>query len=166
MEHYHRAFGVYGILYEEHHGLVVIKKNAGPYLNRYDLPGGSLESGEPLEHALAREVKEETDLTVEKTRQIGTTSFIYPWQYLNFNMNQHIAVFYEVERVSGGLTETPLQFLGQDSLGSLFVPLDLLTEQNSSPLVLKAKEYLLHNKHFDTADCRFSQWKVLTKPVF
>ncbi|MCG0663113.1 putative ADP-ribose pyrophosphatase (putative) [Lactiplantibacillus plantarum] len=41
METYHRAFGVYGIIGDEH-ALVVTKKFGGPYTNRYDLPGGSL----------------------------------------------------------------------------------------------------------------------------
>lgn len=44
---YHRAFGVYGI-YVEDGKLLVINKNGGPYINRFDLPGGSLEKGEAL----------------------------------------------------------------------------------------------------------------------
>ncbi|SET96606.1 NUDIX domain-containing protein [Salinibacillus kushneri] len=56
---YHRAFGVYGI-YVEGNKLLVINKNGGPYKNRYDLPGGSLESGESLSVAIQREFKEET----------------------------------------------------------------------------------------------------------
>lgn len=34
----HRAFGVYGLLMKED-ALLVIDKNGGPYINRYDLPG-------------------------------------------------------------------------------------------------------------------------------
>ena len=43
MEHnnVHRAFGVYGIIVINNK-LVVIKKNGGPYINRFDLPGGSV----------------------------------------------------------------------------------------------------------------------------
>lgn len=37
---YHRAFGCYGIIGNLNE-LVVIKKSAGPYINRYDLPGVS-----------------------------------------------------------------------------------------------------------------------------
>lgn len=50
---YHRAFGVYGI-YIENDKLLVINKNGGPYINRYDLPGGSLEAGESLSIAMKR----------------------------------------------------------------------------------------------------------------
>lgn len=40
MDRYHRAFGVYEILYRKNK-LLVIKKTSGPYINRFDLPGGS-----------------------------------------------------------------------------------------------------------------------------
>ncbi|NAP01756.1 NUDIX domain-containing protein, partial [Halomonas sp. MG34] len=56
---FHRAFGVYGI-YIEDNKLLVINKSRGPYKNRYDLPGGSLEEGEGLSIAMQRECKEET----------------------------------------------------------------------------------------------------------
>jgi len=56
---FHRAFGCYGIIGDSKM-LVVIKKHGGPYINRYDLPGGSLEDGESLNHTVKREVNEET----------------------------------------------------------------------------------------------------------
>ena len=69
---YHRAFGCYGIIGNSNE-LVVIRKNAGPYINRYDLPGGSLEDGEELAKAVVREVKEETGLEALHFDQIGVT---------------------------------------------------------------------------------------------
>ncbi len=77
---FHRAFGCYGIIGNSN-SLVVIKKNGGPYINRFDLPGGSLEDGEKLLDAVKREVNEETGLVVEDSAQIGITSFKYPWDY-------------------------------------------------------------------------------------
>jgi len=38
---FHRAFGTYGIYYNDGK-LLVIHKQGGPYTYRYDLPGGSL----------------------------------------------------------------------------------------------------------------------------
>ena len=55
---YHRAFGVYGI-YVVDGKLLVINKNGGPYINRFDLPGGSLEEGETLSEAMKRKFLEE-----------------------------------------------------------------------------------------------------------
>lgn len=48
-------FGCYGIIGNRKE-LVVIKKLGGPYINRYDLPGGSLEDGEELDKAVIREI--------------------------------------------------------------------------------------------------------------
>lgn len=146
--------------------LVVIKKNGGPYINRYNLPGGSLEDGEPLVTAIVREIKEETGLTPTQLTQLGITSFRYPWQYEKWAYNQHICVFYKVERLEGVITATVKQFEGQDSLGAESVPLERLNISNSSPLVLKAKDYLLNKNKFDSQDQTFSTWQVLTTSVY
>ncbi|GBG93577.1 NUDIX family hydrolase [Ligilactobacillus salitolerans] len=164
-EKFHRAFGVYGIIGNQD-GLVVIKKNGGPYINRYDLPGGSLEDGEPLNQAISREIKEETGLTVKDLKQLGVTSFRYPWDFERWHYNQHICVFYEVLEVGGQLQNEVGQFEGQDSLGARKVALEKLTGANCSPLVLKAKEYLQTGKDFKTDDTTFKEWEVLTKPVY
>ncbi|GAP05077.1 ADP-ribose pyrophosphatase [Fructobacillus tropaeoli] len=166
MRKYHRALGLYGIIYSKNKGLVVIKKNRGPYVNRLDLPGGSLEDGEELSAAIKREINEETGLVVLQSRQIGITSFKYPWDYLKFHFNQHIAVFYDIQKYSGNIEKIPLQFPGQDSLGSIFMPLEKLNETNSSPLVLKAKDYLQNNKRFDESDTVLLRWNVLNSESF
>lgn len=62
---FHQAFGVYGIL-SENGKLAVIKKTGGPYINRYDLPGGTPEDGEEMADTVVREIQEETGLTVTK----------------------------------------------------------------------------------------------------
>ncbi|WP_430612681.1 NUDIX hydrolase [Enterococcus sp. DIV0876] len=160
----HLAFGVYGILIEQN-CLAVIKKNGGPYTNRYDLPGGSLADGELLEACLYREFKEETGLMVEESRQLGTVNFLYPWTFQLTTMNNHICVFYEITRTQGKMADIAQQFDGQDSLGACFVSFDHLNEENASPLVLKAKEF--HEEQvFKATSQRFSQWEVKRKPMF
>lgn len=71
---YHRAFGVYGIYVEDGKHLV-INKNAGPYIKRFDLLGGSLEEGETLSEAMKREFLEETGLEIEIQENIGVMNF-------------------------------------------------------------------------------------------
>lgn len=157
----HRAFGVYGTIIIDGK-LVVIKKNGGPYINRFDLPGGSLEDGELLKDAINREIHEETGLEVSKITQLGITSFKYPWDYLNYTINQHITVFYEVQEFAGQIMASVTQFAGQDSLGALLVNLDQLNINNASPLVLKAKDYI-QSGLFDTSDTSIETWQVLSE---
>jgi len=161
---FHRAFGVYGIIGDAT-SLVVIKKNGGPYINRYDLPGGSLEDGEPLDQAITREIMEETGLTVLQAQQLGITSFRYPWVYEQWTMNQHIAVFYQITQTTGNVAETVAQFEGQDSLGARRMPLAELTLANASPLVLKAKTFL-ETQNFNPADTTYPTWDVLETPRY
>lgn len=89
---YHRAFGVYGI-YVEDGKLLVINKNAGPYINRFDLPGGSLEEGETLSEAMKREFLEETGLEIEIEENLGVIDFKLPWLWKEFTDVHHIAVY-------------------------------------------------------------------------
>lgn len=156
---YHKAFGVYGIIGDEKQ-LLVINKNGGPYINRYDLCGGSLEEGELLEEAVVREVKEETGLDAEIVAQLGTVSYRYPWQYEQYSDNLHICVFYKMEALSLDGLGMIQSFEGQDSLGSQFVSLIDLNENNASPLVLTAKKYL-QSGHFSTESQSYPEWQVL-----
>ncbi|EOS8268567.1 TPA: NUDIX hydrolase [Bacillus cereus] len=141
---FHRAFGVYGICIENNN-ILVIDKIKGPYRNRYDLPGGSLEEGESLLAGLHREMKEETGLKVKVVNQIGTVDFQFPSKFKEYTHVHHIAVFYVVERCEGEF-KVPEQFEGQDSIGARWIPLESITEDNSSPLVCSAVEWLTESK--------------------
>lgn len=159
-EIYHRAFGVYGIYYQQEQGLLVISKTSGPYANRLDLPGGSMAEGEGLDDTLRREFLEETGMQLINYQQLGITSFRYPWRFETFTMNNHIAVFNLVQHMHGNVAEKVREFLGQDSKGALFVKLADITPENSSPLVLKAKKFIQNNE-FDFADTILQEWQVL-----
>lgn len=74
--------------------------------------------------------------------------------------------FYEVTKADGSLEAEVDQFEGQDALGAVRVSLDQLNLENSSPLVLKAKEYLLKRNSFSLADQTFQKWPILKKAVF
>ncbi|MGM0788704.1 MAG: NUDIX hydrolase [Bacillota bacterium] len=146
MEHHpkmHRAFGVYGLFFEKNR-LLVINKKGGPYTNRYDLPGGSLEDSESLAIALRREFLEETGMKIEIIRNLGVIDFMLPWDWKEYTHVHHICVFYEVEG-SGRLTQ-PLEFDGQDSVGALWISEHEANLDSASPLVLKAFEWLKTEK--------------------
>ena len=143
---FHRAFGVYGICIEDNN-LLVIDKIKGPYRNRYDLPGGSLEDGESLLSGLHREIEEETGLKVKVVKQIGTIDFQFqfPSKFKGYTHVHHIAVLYGVEKCESEFI-APEQFEGQDSLGARWIPIESVTEENSSPLVCSAVEWLKTNE--------------------
>lgn len=137
---FHRAFGIYGIYFEDEK-LLVINKNGGPYKKRFDLPGGSLEDSESLSIALKREYFEETGLEVEIVKNLGVVDFMLSTNWRDSTLVHHICGYYLVKKIGGQLI-IPEQFSGQDSLGALWVSESDVTVDNSSPLVLKAFEWL------------------------
>ena len=153
-----RSFGVYGI-YVKDEKLLVINKNSGPYINRFDLPGGSLEDGETLSEAMKREFLEETGIEIEIIKNIGVTDFKLPWMWKEFSDVHHIAVYYLVRKV-GGKLQTPEQFEGQDSLGAVWVTENDISFENASPLVVKAFEWLKTGDLGIDAHV-YTDWKVL-----
>lgn len=155
---YHTAFGCYGIA-ERDGKMIVIDKTGGPYIHRYDLPGGSQELGESLEATLVREFKEETGITVSNYSQIGVFDFFVPWMWRNFTHVHHVAVFYKIAQAEGQF-ETPEVFDGQDSAGAHWVCIEKFNERNASPLVVKAVEWLKHRKVPNTATV-YDSWAVL-----
>ncbi|TFE02267.1 NUDIX hydrolase [Jeotgalibacillus salarius] len=157
---WHRAFGVYG-LYMNNDKLLVIKKSGGPYKNRYDLPGGSLEEGESLFEALDREFTEETGMEILRKTQIGTIDFQLPWLWRNHTHVHHIAVFYQVEQAGGELKD-PHQFDAQDSLGTYWIAEDEITADHVSPLVIEAFNWLLF-KRISTEPVIYENWQVVEK---
>lgn len=154
---FHRAFGVYGICVKDGK-LLVIDKSGGPYINRFDLPGGSLEESESLVSAMKREFLEETGLDIGIMKHIGTTDFMLQTDWRGLTDIHHIAVYYLVEQIGGAITE-PLQFEGQDSLGAVWVSEEEVSVENASPLVLKAFDWLNTNDlGLDTN--YYLDWKV------
>jgi len=138
--------------------MLVIHKNRGPYKNRFDLPGGSLEEGESLTEALHRELKEETGYSIHILKQIGTSDFKLPWKWNCFTHVHHIAVFYHIELKE--LRHKNLEsFEGQDSLGISWISKQEVTRETASPLVLKAWEWGSHERFSLEVDI-YNEWTV------
>jgi ADP-ribose pyrophosphatase YjhB (NUDIX family) len=56
--------------------VLLVRRARKPALNLYTLPGGAVEAGETLVEAVMREVREETQLTIEPLALAGTREAI------------------------------------------------------------------------------------------
>lgn len=155
-----RHLGVYGIALKEECLCCVVKgPNAGPYANRYDLPGGSLQPGETLIEALHRECLEELGTSVRITSQAYIHDMVVSEALLQ-QQTHHIAVFYEIE--CNQVKRMPLahQVLDgeNDAVDVVWVPLKSLTAENSSPLVQFVSNYYLGGQ-WSVEASRFPDWQ-------
>ena len=143
MNDFYRHMGVYGISVCNEQ-LLVIKKILGPYTGKFDLPGGQLETLESLELAVVREYHEETGYTVKELNSIGVSDFFVLWILKNNTVEHlhHIAVLYEVSVDPLEKVSSVEAFEEQDSNGALWLPLANVTQDNSSPLVLQALDWI------------------------
>lgn len=139
-----RHLGVYGIAIKQNCLCCVVKgPYAGPYANRYDLPGGGLQSGETLVEALRRECLEELGMNI----QIISSAQVHDMWVSEPLLQQevhHIAICYHIEcQQEGRKIIAPEVSDGENDVVSyVWIPLADLNEMNASPLVqFVAKQY-------------------------
>ena len=53
-----------GLINEKNEVLISLRKNRGDYNNCWEFPGGKVEEGETVDHALVREIKEELSIDI------------------------------------------------------------------------------------------------------
>lgn len=152
--------GIYGVCIE-HNKLLCIKKTAGPYKNRYDLPGGSQKSNEGLTETLKREILEETGYTLESYENPRVYDAFITEKDKEYTVH-HIMIIYDIHRdINIPKKEVP-EFMNNelnDSESEVWISIDELTLENSSPLVLKLKKEMLSNVSLDKDI--YSNWKVI-----
>lgn len=155
-------FGVYGICFENGK-LLCIEKTRGPYQHRYDLPGGSQEVGEGLTETLKREVLEETGYMLSDYSNPRIYDVMVQEEGQDFAVH-HLMAFYDIvldfERSQQSL---PKEVLGgsNDSANAIWLPIEQITEENASPLVLKVKAELGGFPELDKTS--HMNWKVKEK---
>ena len=152
-------FGVYAVCYK-HGYLLCIQKISGPYKNRLDLPGGSQELGEGLTETLKREVLEETGFTISDYSNPRIYDVLVQEDEQDFAVH-HVMALYDVEMNK----EEPQVAISEavsdddnDSHGYIWMDIQEITEENASPLVLKAKAELLGFPELELTSYR--NWKV------
>ena len=154
-----KHFGVYGICYENGK-LLCIEKTRGPYQHRFDLPGGSQEVGEGLTETLKREILEETGYTLIRYCTPRIYDVLVHEEGQDFAVH-HIMAFYDIvldlERPQKSLPHELLDG-SNDSANAIWFPLEQITEENASPLVLKVKAELRGFPELERTSYR--NWKV------
>ncbi len=151
-------FGVYGICIKDSK-LLCIKKERGPYKNRFDLPGGSQKENEGLIETLVREFREETGY------QIKGCGYCRVYDVFVEESNRtvhHIMVFYDVD-INLEQQDTISEKLEDelnDSSGVYWIDLEELDIKNSSPLILKLKQELSNDKN-TLEKIIYINWEIL-----
>lgn len=152
-------FGVYAVCYRDQQ-LLCIRKNAGPYANRFDLPGGSQQNGEDLVTTLRREFKEETghEVTAYTHNRVYDT---FVQEQGQIYMVHHIFALFDVQFAAEQMALPELVADGiNDSNGSTWQAIATLSVNNASPLVLRAVAELTGPQP-DVHASRFRDWPRL-----
>ena len=150
--------GVYGICIKDNR-LLCIRKERGPYKNRFDLPGGSQKENEGLTETLVWEFHEETGYKIENYRNCRAYDIFV--EEMN-RIVHHIMVFYDVDinvEQQNSVLETLDDELN-DSSGIYWIDLEELDISNVSPLILKLVQELSNDKAI-LEKVIFKNWKIL-----
>lgn len=154
-------FGIYGIAINEGK-ILVVKKEIGPYKNRYDLPGGSRKNeDEHLVETLKREIREEVGGIVISVVDSNIYDFLI--EIKNGIKFLHIAVFYNIcIKLETSFRISKVDSFGEknDSSGYMWICMSDITIENSSPILLKAKE-ITENTTITYQTTYYSDWKVI-----
>src|SRR5258706_5563292 len=115
--------GVGGVIIDQGRALL-IRRGSEPLLGEWSIPGGTLELGETLEEGVARELLEETGLTVRVIELIEVFDRIYVESTAGANEQKkgprfhYVIVDYLCERVAGdavaGSALTQLEFASEE----------------------------------------------------
>lgn len=125
-------FGVYAvILNTKRHEILLITKKRGPYIGLLDLPGGKPQFHETFIDTLAREVLEETGLTLISSTQLKTCLCIKDFPTLTL---RHTGVLYSVD-VSGEVNPAGDE---EDSAGARWINIRQIEESTVTPFVEEA----------------------------
>lgn len=132
-------FGVYGVCIREGR-ILCIRKTRGPYRGRFDLPGGTPEEGESLVETLRREMLEETGFQVSAIHQ-NTIRDVFVTVLGIARVHHEFVLFaIDVEEKGAQMVEDFVTSEEKnDSKRIVWVPLEEVSVENASPLVIEAE---------------------------
>lgn len=113
--------------------LLVQLADAAPYTGRYDLPGTIPAEDEAVAEALGRSLKQATGALISDITRLGLMSSLFSFSDENGSAQQlhHLTVIYAVA-LRGAI----------NLANCLWLPIDLISSENSTPALLWAAEWL------------------------
>lgn len=139
----YKHLGAYALIIENDK-ILLIKKNGGPYHNKLDLPGGTIEFGETPEQALKRELLEEVGIIVTDYELYDANSVNFKWTYNKEKLNwHHIGIFYKILNYTGAIKEDiKIDDINDDSKGAKFYNIKSLNKEELSNIAIIELEKL------------------------
>ncbi len=113
--------------------LLVQVASGAPYTGRYDLPGAIPAEEEAVAEALGRNLKQVTGAQISDIHRLGLMSSLFSFSdpYGYPQQLHHLTVIYAVT-LRGAI----------DLANCLWLPIDLISSENSTPALLWAAEWL------------------------
>lgn len=130
-----KHLGAYGLIIEERK-IVLIKKKGGPYNEKLDLPGGTIEWGETPEQTLIRELNEEVGIDVTNYELFDANSVVLEWMHKEeLEKVHHLGIFYKILDYNNDVLEKiKIDEKNDDSLGARFYEIDKLRKNELSDI--------------------------------
>ncbi len=121
----------------------LLKKSRGPYIGKWDLPGGGFEFGESPEETLKREVMEETGFTVLNQKLLNVLSHTVTYKNIDGEKEivHHIGILYSIE-IDADIEKLKDFGDGEDSLGAKWIPISSINKGDFSPFASQSKQYI------------------------
>lgn len=144
-----KHLGAYGLILKDNK-ILLINKVGGPYNDKLDLPGGTIEWGETPEETLVREIEEEVGIKIIKYELFDGNAVTIKWQHKGkIEQIHHIGFFYIIKDYKNDIkSDILITEQNDDSKGARFYNIRKLKKSDLSSIAfieLEKLGYIIDN---------------------